>query len=209
MTKQMTESGFNTHNDIPRSSSFHQRLISFSNLSDLGFKEWVFNPDMLFGSGHKWWGDKGKREKPHEGLDLCAYKTKEGNIVYLDENIKIPAILGGSIVNVIKDFLGESAFVRHDTLKEGKRLFTTYGHIKPIPSINRGKLLEEGEIIGNISALKNGTAARPHLHISLAWIDENVQPEKLDWQVMADPSKVILIDPLKVINIPFSIRADI
>ncbi|MFC2059620.1 hypothetical protein ACFLTZ_00815 [Chloroflexota bacterium] len=50
----------------------------------------------------------GKRARPHEGLDLCVYRTEKGDIRYLDEKTKVPVILKGRIVKVVDDFLGES-----------------------------------------------------------------------------------------------------
>jgi hypothetical protein len=72
---------------IPISKSFQQQLISFNHLD---LKEWLFHPAMLFGSQNKWWGDLGKRDGPHEGLDLCLYSTGKGNISRLDEKTRVP-----------------------------------------------------------------------------------------------------------------------
>jgi cell wall assembly regulator SMI1 len=51
--------------------------------------------------------------------------------------------------------------------------------------IERGVILEEGEIVGSIS----GTEGKrfkilPHVHISVAWIPEDSTAENLDWKIM-------------------------
>jgi len=41
------------------------------------FREWLFSPGMLFQAAGKWWGNKGLRDRRHEGLDLLLYKDGE------------------------------------------------------------------------------------------------------------------------------------
>ena len=68
---------------------------------------------MLFNSTDKWWGDQGKRDKPHEGLDLCLYKDREDKILRLGENAKVPVIYDGIVVGIVDDFLGKSVIIEH------------------------------------------------------------------------------------------------
>jgi len=75
-----------------RNSRFTEFLIRKNALDQGGFNGWVFCPGMLFNSTDKWWGDHGKRDKPHEGLDLCLYKDREDTILRLGEKAKVPAI---------------------------------------------------------------------------------------------------------------------
>lgn len=192
---------------VPTSRLFHEQLISLNNLDSLGFEEWIFLPAMLFGSFHKWWGDLGKRQTPHEGLDLCSYRTKKGDIDYLTRETKIPVILEGEVLKVADDFLGESVFVRHDAYdSNGSQLYTIYGHIKPRIQIRPGMRVTGGDIIGVIADSGNGGMVIPyHLHISVAWILNTVHLDYLGWQMINDPSKVVLIDPLTVIECPYSV----
>ncbi|RLB77393.1 MAG: hypothetical protein DRH24_16320 [Deltaproteobacteria bacterium] len=52
-------------------TGFTEFLIRKNALNPGGFNGWVFCTGMLFNSTDKWWGDQGKRDKPHEGFDLC------------------------------------------------------------------------------------------------------------------------------------------
>jgi murein DD-endopeptidase MepM/ murein hydrolase activator NlpD len=196
---------------VPVSRSFHERLLLFNNLDSLGFKEWIFQPAMLFGSLDKWWGDFGKRQRPHEGLDLCLYRTKEGNINYLTGETKIPVIFEGQVVKVSADFLGESVFVGHNAYNSsGNRLYTIYGHIKPGKHIRPGKRLSEGDIIGVIADTGDSGVATPrHLHVSAAWIPNTMPVPELGWQTINDPARVVLLDPLSIIECPYSVTSEL
>jgi hypothetical protein len=192
---------------LPVSRSFHERLVSLNDLDSLGFKEWIFHPAMLFGSLDKWWGDLGKRQHPHEGLDLCFYRSKEGHIHHLAGDARIPVIFEGQVMKVSQDFLGKSVFVAHDIYdSNGSQLYTIYGHIKPDDHIRPGEGLSAGDIIGVIADTQNSGAVIPrHLHVSVAWISNSVRLPELGWQTLNDASHVVLLDPLAVIECPFSI----
>jgi hypothetical protein len=195
---------------VPVSRLFHERLLLYNNLDSLGFKEWIFHPAMLFGSLYKWWDDLGKRQGPHEGLDLCLYRTKEGNINYLPGGTKIPVIFEGQVVKVSADFLGESIFVSHGAYaSNGNRLYTIYGHIKPGNHICPGMRLSEGDFIGVITDTRNSGVVIPnHLHVSVAWIPDTMHVPDLGWQTINDPTKVVLLDPLSVIECPYLIMSE-
>ncbi len=92
---------------------FTKTLIQKNRLDKRGFSDWVFLPGMLFKSPDKWWGDRGKREKPHEGLDLCLFRDNQDKIVRLDGKIMIPAIYDSIVVRIIKDFIGKSIFLEN------------------------------------------------------------------------------------------------
>ncbi|MFC1977039.1 peptidoglycan DD-metalloendopeptidase family protein [Chloroflexota bacterium] len=189
------------------SKLFQERLMFYNSLDEMGFEEWVFHPAMLFGADYKWWGDLGKRDRPHEGLDLCLYRTKEEDIRYLDEKTKVPVIFKGKIVKVVDDFLGASVFVSHsDYESDGSQLLTIYGHIRPRDHMRPGERLSEGDIIGTIANAKGSSGAiLSHLHISVAWIPNTMHSQELSWQIVGDITKVMLLDPLSVIECPHSI----
>jgi hypothetical protein len=195
----------------PVSRSFHERLISVNNLDTKGFHEWIFHPEMLFGFNNKWWWDYGKRDISHEGLDLCYYRTGKGDIKHLDENTKVPLMFNGQVVKVCDDFLGESVFVRHDLYHSDiNRLYTIYGHIKPGKDIYQGKRLDEGDVIGKLANKKSRAAMIPyHLHISAAWISDSLNQENLGWQILQNTSMVKLLNPLDILECPYSISSDI
>ena len=194
----------------PVSKLFQERLMFYNSLGERGFNEWVFRPAMLFGACCKWWGDLGKRDMPHEGLDICLYRTKEGDVRCLDEKTKVPVIFKGQIVKIIDDFLGVSVFVRHSDYENNEsQLFTIYGHISPRDRMGSGERLSEGDIIGTIADAKNSSGRIPsHLHISVAWIPNTIRSQELSWQTVSDIRKVMLLDPLIVIECPYSIAPD-
>ncbi|MBI2836607.1 MAG: hypothetical protein HYX85_02815 [Chloroflexi bacterium] len=196
---------------VPVSRDFDARLRALNSLDEEGFSEWIFDPAMLFGSTVKWWGDRGKRNTPHEGLDLRPYRTGDGVVHRLDAGAKVPVMFDGEVVNVIDDFLGKSVFVRHGGFEtEGCHLYTIYGHIVPSDSAVPGSVLAKGSVIGVISAgRRNDAADIAHLHMSVAWIPDSVNAGDLDWNTVGDPTRVVLIDPLGVITWRYSIVADL
>jgi hypothetical protein len=191
---------------VPRSTSFHRRLITVNALDEVGLGEWLFHPGMLFGSTVRWWGDMARRDTPHEGLDLQAYRTVRAAIRNLNEVTAVPVIFGGKVVRIIDDFLGRSVFVRHARDTDGSHLYTAYGHVRPFSGTQPGEDMEEGGIIGTIADAREKNAAIPsHLHVSVAWVKDTVPPEVLDWKTMADSDMVVLIDPLSVIECPYTV----
>jgi hypothetical protein len=195
----------------PVSTTFHERLRSCNDLDKLGFEEWLFLPAMLFGSTAKWWGDRGKRDKPHEGLDLYLFRAQQGDIRTLDEKTMVPVLFEGQVVKISGDFLGESVFVGHNTHRnDGSQLHSIYGHVNPGATIRPGEELREGDIIGTIAQARRGGEAVPsHLHVSVAWIPDTLRSEELDWKTLGDARKVVLLDPLSVIVCPHSISGSV
>ena len=117
-------------------------------MDEHGFKEWIFSPGMLFNASDKWWGDQGKRDKPHEGLDLCLYKDRRGRMRRLDEKTKIPVIYDGIVVGIVNDFLGKSVIIEHGlTDSDNNRFCTIYGHLNPHKGLHVGRIVKEGDII--------------------------------------------------------------
>lgn len=188
-------------------SSFGQRFLDVNWLDAAGFKELVFLPAMLHTATDKWWGDMGHRPTPHEGIDLVAWRTSEGNIRFFNGAIRVPVMYDGRIKAIIPDFLGQSVFISHPQFRQSEHtLFTIFGHLAPDIIYEPETLVREGDIIGTIAvpAGKPG-AVRPHLHISAAWISDTMIPEALDWTVMGASDSVQLIDPLPLTGLPFSI----
>ncbi|MFH2011599.1 MAG: hypothetical protein ABIJ37_02670 [Pseudomonadota bacterium] len=190
-----------------RTSRFTEFLIRENGLDESGFKEWVFCPGMLFNSTDKWWGGQGKRDKPHEGLDLCFYRDKEETVLHLGKKTKVPVIYDGIIVGIAEDFLGKSVIIEHlfpDC--NNKRLCAIYGHTIPEDNIYIGKFVQEGDIIASLAdSNRLKTDILPHLHISLGWASEVVSYERLNWGNIDNPNTLTLMDPLKVIELQYLI----
>jgi hypothetical protein len=80
-------------------------------------------PGMAFGAMDKWWGDQGRRERPHEGVDLCLYRDGHGEVRRLGEHARLPAMYDATVVRLCDDFLGRSVMMEHE-LPRGARLYT-------------------------------------------------------------------------------------
>jgi murein DD-endopeptidase MepM/ murein hydrolase activator NlpD len=186
---------------------FTEFLIQKNALDKGGFKGWIFCPGMLFHSTDKWWGDRGKRDKPHEGLDLCFYKDREDKIIRLGEKTKVPAIDDGMVVRIMDDFLGKSVILEHLFSDfDNHRLCSIYGHTIPEDNLRAGKIVKKGDIIATLAdSGKFKTDIYPHLHISLGKASKAISYDRLDWKNIGASNTLTLLDPLKVIDWPFSI----
>jgi murein DD-endopeptidase MepM/ murein hydrolase activator NlpD len=200
--------------DFARTSSlkntrFTEFLIQKNTLEKGGFNGWVFCPGMLFNSTDKWWGDHRKRDKPHEGLDLCLYKDRDNTILGLGETAKVPVIYDGTVVGIIHDFLGKSIIIEHLLSRgESNRLCTIYGHTIPEDDLHVGFRVKAGDIIATLAG-SNPSKSNifPHLHISLGWTSRSISYDRLNWNNIADPDALTLLDPLQVIDWPYLILA--
>jgi len=183
-------------------SRFTEFVVQENGLDETGFQEWFFYPGMLFNTMDKWWGNQGKREKPHEGLDLCLYRGREDSILHLDQTTKIPALYDGIVVRVMDDFIGKSVMVEHH-LPESfySRFCTIYGHTDPPSSVNVGKVVKSGDILAILARPKKSQGnIPPHLHLSVVWIFKKISYEHLDWKTMPTSNPLKWVDPLQVIS---------
>ena len=185
-----------------RNTRFTEFLIQKNALHEGGFKGWIFYPGMLFNSIDKWWGDQGKRDRPHEGLDLCLYKDRKDRILRFGEKTKVPAIYDGVVVGIIDDFLGKSVIIEHlFSDRDNNRLCTIYGHTIPENNLRIGKIVKEGDVIATLAdSSRSKTNIFPHLHISIAWASKSISYDRLDWNSIAALDSFTLLDPLLIID---------
>lgn len=171
---------------------------NFVRINTLRFKKWIFEPGMLFQSELKWWGDKGPRNKQHNGLDLMLYETDERVQRTINPDTKVPIMYKGTMVRCIKDFLGYTVFAAHEIYEEDSQLFTIYGHVQHPEDHIIGKFFNKGEVI---AALSEPTDKKipPHLHISAALIPKTIPLENLSWEILDEHKNVIFIDPIDII----------
>jgi hypothetical protein len=192
----------------PRAKTpFSDNLAACNGLGEAGFEEWAFYPDMLFRAQGKWWGVRGRRPRPHEGIDLCLYTNKTGQVHRLGESSRIPTMFDGEIIRIEEDFVGKSLYVGHEIDDgQGRRLFTIYGHTKPADRVRPGGGFRQGEVIATLSIAGERPAdVFAHLHLSVAWVSKTQAFEKLNWEILHDPSVAILLDPLRVLDCPYTI----
>jgi len=181
---------------------FTQSIVRANALDKSGFKEWFFRPGMLFNSLDKWWGDHGKRDEPHEGVDICLYKDRQDRILCLDGKTKIPAMVDGVVVRIFNDFLGKSLIVEHDLRNnDSSRFCTIYGHTNPLAGLHVGSIVKEGDIIATlVDSIESKHDLLPHLHLSLGWASKHISYDQLDWETIGSRNTLTLLDPLHVIG---------
>jgi hypothetical protein len=188
-------------NGILKTTVFTHALIRENGLDLSGFEGWVFWESMLFKSSRKWWGDRGERDRRHEGLDLVLYQDRSGRILRLELKTRIPAMYDGVVAGIIDDFLGKSVIVAHQFPNCDQMLLSIYGHTSPGAGLKTGETLKEGEIIGTLAGPgKSKAAVRPHLHVSLGWVSSIHACRDLDWGKMNDPTVITMLDPLSVLD---------
>jgi len=191
-----------------KESGFTEAFLKINYLDDV-FAEWIFYPGMLFNSPDLWWQGAGKRSRPHEGLDICYYRDRRGDVRSVPGEARVPVISAGSVAGVEKDFLGWSVYVRHEYPPgEEGHLYTVYGHLSLSPGIGTGKCLHTGEILGMLA----DTALRsphipPHLHLTSALIRGIPSPEQLTWKAMWDTDSITLVDPLVLLDGKYQVLA--
>jgi len=185
-------------------TNFNKILLHENSLDEKGFSEWVFSPGMLFKNREKWWGDQGRRETAHEGIDLLAYKDSQDNINHLDETIKVPAIYDGHVLKIMDDFLGKTVIIEH-ALEESRRLYAIYGHVTPLTNIQAGDGVRKGDVIATISAPGPKAKIPAHLHITIGWASTPVPAARLDWNTIGCSDIIELIDPLQLFEGHYSI----
>ena len=173
----------------------------FYSTDDHPSARWLFSPGMLFGSKEKWWGNGSERARPHEGIDLIACVSEGGNIFMVDGNTEIPVIQGGRIISVVEDFLGFSIFQAHDIFDSSRRrLCTAYGHTEPLKDVSASMMVGRGDVIAKVSQSGNRQSIVPaHLHITTAWIPDQMLDEGLDWGMFNSSEDVAMINPLDFI----------
>ena len=97
-----------------KKSRFTEMLIAENDLDQGGFECWIFCQGMLFNSPDKWWGDYGRRDYPHEGIDLCLFKDGTSKLCRLTETTRIPVMQDGVVKAMFKDYLGIAIIIEHE-----------------------------------------------------------------------------------------------
>ena len=182
---------------------FTEMLIEENGLDQNGFDSWVFCQGMLFNSAEKWWGDHGRRDYPHEGIDLCLYRDRCGRTHRLDEKCRIPIVHDGVVRAIFTDYLGKAVIIEHLT-SESEKLLSVYAHTKPRAGVQVGLTVKKGDIIANIADTRRSKAKIiPHLHFSLGLPSISLSYDPFVWNKMRNPDLITLLDPIEVIDWPY------
>jgi len=184
---------------------FTEMFIEENALQQSGFERWTFCPGMLFTAPNKWWGDLGRRDFPHEGIDLCLYKDRSGKLRRLDINTRIPVMHGGMVKAIFKDYLGQALIIEHEsTVGNTGKFISFYAHTKPGSTVAVGTVVKEGDILATLADtahLKSGIL--PHLHLSFGLPSESFSYAGFVWNTLRDPEMITLQDPLTVLDWPY------
>lgn len=189
-------------------SHLSRYLTDLNGIND--FSEWFFYTGMLFGGTGKWWGTGGMRPAPHEGLDICYYKNRQGELCTLGVNTRIPAMYDGVVYQISDDdFLGKSIYVRHEIQdSDSKILHSVYAHSIPGSGIKKNTYLCQGEVLGTIADIRARKLFLPgHLHLSMVWLPDGFPPELLTWEILATSTHVRLVDPFDYLVMDYSVES--
>jgi murein DD-endopeptidase MepM/ murein hydrolase activator NlpD len=188
-----------------KKTRFTEMLIETNGLDPDDFKRWLFHPGMRFNSPDKWWGDLGRRDFPHEGVDFCLYRDGAGRVRRLDHETRIPVMHDGVVRSMFADYLGQAVVIEHEkTQPEIGTLISIYAHTRPLDHIKPGVFAKQGDIIATIADTSRSKAKiLPHLHFTLGQASPDLVYEPFVWNDMRDPGRVALLDPLGVIDWPW------
>lgn len=185
-----------------KKSSFTEMLIAENALEQRGFNCWIFCRGMLFKAADKWWGDRGRRDYPHEGLDLCVYKDRSGGMRQMDVNTRIPVMHDGMVKAIFKDYIGQALIIEHESTGSNTGKFISfYAHTKPSSNIAVGTVVLEGDVIATLADTVNSKSnILPHLHCSLGFPSKSFSYKAFAWNTLRNPAMITLLNPLPVIN---------
>jgi murein DD-endopeptidase MepM/ murein hydrolase activator NlpD len=188
-----------------KKTRFTEMLIEANGLDPDDFQSWLFCPGMRFHSPNKWWGDLGRRDFPHEGIDFCLYSDGSRRVRRLDHDTRIPVMHDGVVRSVFADYLGQAVVIQHKkTQPEIDPLISIYAHTRPLDHIKPGVILSQGDIIATIAdTSRSKVNILPHLHVTLGLPSPELVFEKFIWNDMRDPGLVDLLNPQGVIDWPW------
>lgn len=193
----------NSVNERPP-SAFTDVFISLNSLyGEDGFVEWYFEKGMRFGETEKWWGGRGSRTHPHEGVDFCFFTTDNGKRKALAHDTFVPPLYAGKVINVFDDFIAGTILLQHMIFSENNlQLYSLYGHVIPLSHIVSGAQVEYSEKMATIA--DRTVRKRPmlsHVHISTMWLPISFPAETFTWG-MENKSDVFFCDPLHFLSSP-------
>ena len=113
----------------------------------------------------------------------------------------------GVIKAMVKDFLGRAIFIEHGNVgSEPGGFISFYAHTRPYVNIKTGTIVKEGDIIATLADTSHSKAdIIPHLHFSLGRPTKSFSYDRFVWSVIREPEKIILLNPLPVIDWPYQV----
>ena len=190
--------------EFARRTRFTEHMVLANGLGE-SFAGWLFLPGMLFNASDKWWGGKGERIAPHEGLDLRLYEDARGRVLLLGAGSSVPAVYDGTVKGIVDDFLGKTIIMEHRFPQmPAFQLITLFGHTKPAGGVRPGEAVKAGDVMAAIASPgASGKAVDCHLHVSLGRPSGAVALASLNWQNMAEG--LVMFDPVEALDGPFRV----
>ena len=191
----------------PIRNRFFHDLLDVNDITD--FSRWFFYSGMIFGSSDKWWGKKGDRPSPHEGLDIGFYIDNHGNRRPFTPAIRIPVMDNGEVYYISEDdFIDSSIFVRHEYRdSNGWYLYSVYAHCHPHGHIKPGQSIQYGDSVATLGdPAKRNLKIPAHLHVSLMFLSIDYPPDMLKWDVLALSYQARLVDPFGYLDCDYRVE---
>jgi len=183
-------------------SSFTDHFLRINNLQE-DFQSWHFQPGMAFGSPDLWWGQRKPRPCKHEGLDLAFYLDQHGQSRSLPASANFGPLIDGIVIKIFDDFLGKSILIHHPNYDQGQ-IYSIFGHTNPLPHLQAGCKVSMDKSIGSIANFTPKIhGPLPHLHLSFFKLSTDLSPLSLNWSMLSNSGKVLLVDPLKMLYTKF------
>lgn len=150
-----------------------ERIHTCNPAFEAEFQHWLWPSGTCFFAERLWWGKQKQRIALHEGVDLACFIDQQGKQCTVAPGLLIPVIFPGRVVQLHRDFLNWSIFIRHDSFcrTRGERavLHTVYGHVQPKEGLFIGQHVRAGTPVSVLEAYPRSTVPL-HLHFTVAWI---------------------------------------
>jgi murein DD-endopeptidase MepM/ murein hydrolase activator NlpD len=90
------------------------------------------------------------------------------------------------------------------TFREEGSYLSIYAHTRPREGLRRGHAVRAGDIIATIADTRHSKAKiLPHLHLSIGRPSPDLVYENFVWNIMRDPGRVTLLNPMDAIDGPW------
>ncbi|MDR9502311.1 MAG: M23 family metallopeptidase [Desulfurivibrionaceae bacterium] len=171
-------------------ASFGSLFSALNNRKEHLFRSWLFEPGMGYHDWQFWWpSPRGKRPRPHEGIDFFCYKDQLGRLHNLDTSL-VPAPCGGTVVALCGDFLGQSVFLLPEQPGDRDGLYVL-AHISP--HVGPGERVQQGDVVGSVAAARG--VIPPHLHVSFLQGRWGDLPVELSWPALIKQRQLRFVRP--------------
>jgi hypothetical protein len=171
-------------------AEFGSLFSALNNRKEHLFRSWHFEPGMGYNDWQLWWtSPRGKRPRPHEGIDFFCYEDQLGRLHNLGTSL-VPAPCDGTVVALCADFLGQSFFLLPDLPADQESLYVL-AHISP--HVGLGQRVRQGDAVGSVAAALG--VIPPHLHVSFLLGRWGELPVELSWPALHGQRQLRFVRP--------------